>query len=145
MAATEAIADRNTETAARNMAATVAPARVATVDLTPATAVQVQATAHNTVVKLLAIPARGMVATAALAVKPATVDLAPQATAARTMALATANREDLATAVTIVAVAPATEVTIENGEEMTLNDDMKPYTLFISCVSFMVDKKMKMI
>ena len=160
--ATEAIAARNTETAARNtetavpnMAATVAPARVATVDLKLATAVQVQATgrpvstAHNTE----AIPARGTVATAVLAVKPAMVDLArramvdlaPRATVAHTMAPATASREDLATVVTIVAVAPATEVTIGNGEETTSGDDMKPLALFISSVSFMVDKKMKMI
>ena len=152
--ATEAIAARNTETAARNtetavrnMVATVAPARVATVDLKLATAVQVQATgrpvstAHNTE----AIPARGTVATAVLAVKPAMVDLARRATVAHTMAPATASREDLATVVTIVAVAPATEVTIGNGEETTSGDDMKPLALFISSVSFMVDKKMKMI
>ena len=159
--ATEAIAARNTETAVRNMAATVAPARVATVDLKLATAVQEQATALNTVVELVEIPARGTVATAALAVKLATVDLAPRAmvdlaprvtvdlapraTVARTMAPATASREDLATAVTIVAAAPATEVTIGNGEETTSGDDMKPLALFISSVSFMVDKKMKMI
>ena len=147
MAATATIAARNTETAVRNMAAMVAPARVATVDLKLATAVQVQATvkpvstAHNTV----AIPARGTVATAALAVKPATVDLAPRATVAHTLAPATASREDLATAVTIVADVPATEVTIGDGEETTSCDDMKPLVLFISSVSFMVDKKMKMI
>ena len=134
MAPTEAIAVPNTGTAARNTAATVAPARVATVDPKLATAAQAQATVA---------PAPSTVATAALAVKLATVDLAPQAMAPTP---ATASKEeDLATVVTIVAVAPATEVTVGSGEERTSADDMKPLALFISSVSFMLDKKMKMI